>query len=307
MSVQWYEALAWLMRYWFAALAIVTVYRALRWMLTDASLRRKAIRALPDAGYIGHLLVLSGESRSLSPGDEIQLPCEGTLGYSRRCDVCIRHKSLFSREAFFWLEQDGLHMSPIHSGSFIVDGQQVGAGDEAVLLSGAQLLIGEVAIELKLLKGLQLDGVFEQPLEPYVTPERRKRAKKATQRAASAGKRAAAKKPRAASSAAGPSKAAGAAKPAESAKARARTASAKPEGELQSTPRPRRARQTPNVSGKAGAKAAEKSAEKSGAKAPSSKSASSQSASSKSAAARKPAAEPSVPRTQHRHLDPPDA
>lgn len=190
MSEQWYEALAWIMRYWFAALAFVTVYRALRWMLADARLRRKAIRALPDAGYIGHFLVLSGESRALEPGDEIQLPCEGTLGYSRRCDVCIRHKSLFAREAFFWLEQDGLHMSPIHSGSFMVDSEQVGAGDEAVLLSGARLLIGEVALELKLLKGLQLDGVFEQPTEPYVTPERRKRAKRATQRAASAKKRA---------------------------------------------------------------------------------------------------------------------
>lgn len=231
MSVQWYEALAWLMRYWFVALALVTVYRALRWMLTDASLRRKAMRVLPDAGYIGHFLVLSGESRSLSPGDEIQLPCEGTLGYSRRCDVCIRHKSLFPREAFFWLEQDGLHMSPVHSGSFLVDGQQVGAGDEAVLLSGARLLIGEIAIELQLLKGLQLDGVFEQPLEPYVTPERRKRAKKATQRTASSGKRP--RKPRTVKTAAdAPSSSS------------SRTASERP---MQSTPRPRRARPSSNA------------------------------------------------------------
>lgn len=217
MSAQWYEVLAWLMRYWFLALAVMTVYRALRWMLTDESLRRKAIRALPDAGYIGCFEVLCGESRSLSAGDEIPLPCEGTLGYSRRCDVCIRHKSLFSREAFFWLEQDGLHMSPIHSGSFVVDGEQVGAGDEAILLSGAQLYIGEVAIELRLLKGLQLDGVFEQPIEPYVTPERRKRAKQAT-RHEGEGKRTISQKPRGEkndSSAPGKKKAAGGAKTSE--------------------------------------------------------------------------------------------
>ena len=194
MSAQWYEVLALMMRYWFLALAVLTIYRALRWMLTDESLRRKAIRALPDAGYIGCFEVLSGESRALTPGDEIPLPCEGTLGYSRRCDVCVRHKSLFSREAFFWLEQDGLHMSPIHSGSFVVDGEQVGAGDEAILLSGAQLYIGEVALELRLLKGLQLDGVFEQPFEPYVTPERRKRTKQANKREGS-GKRSVSKKP----------------------------------------------------------------------------------------------------------------
>ena len=194
MSAQWYEVCAWLMRYWFLALAVLTIYRALRWMLTDESLRRRAIRALPDAGYIGCFEVLSGESRALSPGDEIPLPCEGTLGYSRRCDVCVRHKSLFSREAFFWLEQDGLHMSPIHSGSFVVDGEQVGAGDEAILLSGAQLYIGEVALELRLLKGLQLDDVFEQPLEPYVTPERRKRTKQANKRSGN-GKRSLSKKP----------------------------------------------------------------------------------------------------------------
>ena len=194
MSAQWYEVLALMMRYWFLALAVLTIYRALRWMLTDESLRRKAIRALPAAGYIGCFEVLYGESRALTPGDEIPLPCEGTLGYSRRCDVCVRHKSLFSREAFFWLEQDGLHMSPIHSGSFVVDGEQVGAGDEAILLSGAQLYIGEVALELRLLKGLQLDGVFEQPFEPYVTPERRKRTKQANKREGS-GKRSVSKKP----------------------------------------------------------------------------------------------------------------
>ena len=181
MPAQWYEVLAMVMRYWFALLAALTLYRALRWLMTDSSLRRKAMRALPDAGYIGHFLVLSGESRALSGGDELQLPCEGTLGYSRRCDVCVRHKSLFPREAFFWLEHDGLHMSPIHSGSFSVDGQQVGAGDEAILLSGARLLIGEVALELKLLKGLPLGDAFDAPPEPYVTPERRRRAQRAGQ------------------------------------------------------------------------------------------------------------------------------
>lgn len=178
MPAKWYEVFALIMRYWFIFLSILIVYRAARWLLTDTRLRHRAMQALPDAGYIGHLLILGGGGRSVQIGDELPIPCEGVLGRAARCDVRIRHNSLFSREAFFWLDADGLHMSPIHTSAFTVDGQPVSAGDEAVLLSGAKLCIGDIAMELHLLKGLDLAGQFEAPAEPYVTPERRRRARR---------------------------------------------------------------------------------------------------------------------------------
>src|SRR5699024_9735556 len=97
-------------RYVFLLLALAVLLKALRWMLRDARLRRQTMRKLPDAGYIGAFYVMSGESRRLDAGDEIRLPCEGTLGSARACDVCVPHPSVPARAAIFWLERDGLHM-----------------------------------------------------------------------------------------------------------------------------------------------------------------------------------------------------
>lgn len=174
MPTQWYQAASTAMSYFFTLLAVMIVYRSARWLISDERIRARALDALPDAGFIGHFVVLAGESRSLEPGDELSIPCEGTFGYSKRCDVYVRHRSLNAKEAYFWLDKDGLHMAPMYANSFIVDGEAVNAGDEAVMRNGAKVFVGEVQLQLKLLKGIH----FEDAIEPYVTPERRKRARK---------------------------------------------------------------------------------------------------------------------------------
>lgn len=164
------------MRYVFLLLALAVLLKALRWMLRDARLRRQTMRKLPDAGYIGAFYVMSGESRRLDAGDEIRLPCEGTLGSARACDVCVPHPSVPARAAIFWLERDGLHMVPADPEGFCVDGTSVGAGEEAVLLHGATVTAGEVMLQLRLFSGVELLGALDADGEPYVTPEARRRA-----------------------------------------------------------------------------------------------------------------------------------
>lgn len=164
------------MRYVFIFLAFMVVYRALGWVIRDLHLRRQVMQKLPDAGYIGSFYVMSGESRRMEEGDEIRLPCEGTLGSSNACDVCVHHGSVPAKAAIFWLEKDGLHMVPADPGGFLADGARVGPGDEAVLLHGAAVCVGEVLLQLRLFSGVELLGALDADGEPYVTPEARRRA-----------------------------------------------------------------------------------------------------------------------------------
>lgn len=164
------------MRYVFIFLAFMVVYRALNWILRDYHLRRQVMQKLPDAGYIGAFYVMSGESRRMEAGDEINLPCEGTLGSARACDVCVHHHSVPAKAAIFWLEKDGLHMVPADPEGFLADGTHVGSGDEAVLLHGASVCVGDVLLQLRLFSGVELLGAMDADGEPYVTPEARRRA-----------------------------------------------------------------------------------------------------------------------------------
>lgn len=164
------------MRYVFIFLAFMVVYRALNWILRDYHLRRQVMQKLPDAGFIGAFYVMSGESRRMEAGDEINLPCEGTLGSARACDVCVHHSSVPAKAAIFWLEKDGLHMVPADPEGFLADGAHVGSGDEAVLLHGASVCVGEVLLQLRLFSGVELLGALDADGEPYVTPEARRRA-----------------------------------------------------------------------------------------------------------------------------------
>ena len=164
------------MRYVFVFLAFMVVYRAMGWIIRDLHLRRQVMQKLPDAGYIGAFYVMSGESRRMEEGDEIRLPCEGTLGSANACDVCVHHRSVPAKAAIFWLEKDGLHMVPADPEGFLADGTRVGPGDEAVLLHGAAVCVGEVLLQLRLFSGVELLGALDADGEPYVTPEARKRA-----------------------------------------------------------------------------------------------------------------------------------
>ncbi|MEG0767435.1 MAG: hypothetical protein RR482_06935, partial [Clostridia bacterium] len=93
MPAKGYEALSLIGRYWFALLGVIIVWRAGCWIRKDASLRRRVLRQLPDAGYIGEFVVLSAES-SLQAGDCLPIAYEGSLGSARSCDVCIPSRTL---------------------------------------------------------------------------------------------------------------------------------------------------------------------------------------------------------------------
>ncbi len=48
-----YSVIAYIARYWFVALVLVIIWRALYWLRRDARRVSRALRRYPDAGYIG--------------------------------------------------------------------------------------------------------------------------------------------------------------------------------------------------------------------------------------------------------------
>lgn len=159
-----------------ALLIAVIVLLALHRFLADRALWRRVRRALPQAGAAGELRVLSGgRGKRIAPGQNIPIPYEGTLGAAMSCDVCIPYRKVHMRSAFFWIENGELHMVPLHRDGFTVDDVDVEPGDEAVMLDGAVLCVGELKMVLRLYKHSGVKAV-EIVDEPYVTRARRGRA-----------------------------------------------------------------------------------------------------------------------------------
>lgn len=151
-----YEFLAYIARYWFALLALVVIWRALRWLRRDAKRMRRVRQLLPDAGTIGEWVVTGCEGRSMHLGDVLPAPGEGWLGSARGCDVRVRHPGAPARAARFILHPDGLHLRAQRPGVLFVDGEPVRRN--AVLRHGATLTLGGVTLELRLFAGVVTDA-----------------------------------------------------------------------------------------------------------------------------------------------------
>ncbi|MDR3051485.1 MAG: FHA domain-containing protein [Oscillospiraceae bacterium] len=174
MRPDWYEPLAVAGQYWFALLAVIVVWRAFRWLRADARLRKKVLKELPDAGYIGTLNVLAGESRDLEPGEDIPLPPEGVLGSAAGCDAWVPHPTVSARHAFFQWGPEGLRLRPCRDEPLAVDGRLIPANSEAILRHGAQIEMGAVVLQLRLFAGLDAAGAMTPDGEALLPAKKRK-------------------------------------------------------------------------------------------------------------------------------------
>ena len=173
MTQAWVQVLSLLFGYVSAAIILLIVLLALRKYASDRALWRRVRRELPQAGAVGQLVVLDG-GRRLRLGEEISVPYEGTMGASHSCDVCIPARKVHMRSAFFWMENDGLHMVALHRDGFLADDVPVEPGDEAVLRDCAVLRVGEARLSLSLYSSRRMRAIDDGP---YVTSARRGQAR----------------------------------------------------------------------------------------------------------------------------------
>ncbi len=173
MTDAWYRVASQSYGYLSALIIAIIVIMAARKILSDQRLCRRISQRLPQLGAAGTLRVRSSGGKRFTPGQEIPLPYEGTLGFAHRCDVRIPYRKIHMRSAFFWFDQGEMHLSALHSDGFHADGVPVEAGDEAVMGEGAELRLGELSFTLHI-----HNARHERPMDgPYVTPARQKRAR----------------------------------------------------------------------------------------------------------------------------------
>jgi len=168
----WYRVLSSVFSYVSAAAIVLIALLALKKHASDRALWRRVRKSLPQAGSVGVFSVLAG-GRRLGAGEEIRVPYEGTMGSSHSCDVCIPVRKVHMRSAFFWMEQDGLHMVALHRDGFLADDVPGEPGDEAILRDGAVLRVGDAKLALKLYGSRRMRSLED---DPYVTTARRGKA-----------------------------------------------------------------------------------------------------------------------------------
>lgn len=159
-----YEVISQGARYWFLFLMVLIVWRSYRWLARDRKQRRKRLRLLPDAGYVGELVVLAG-SAELPEGLALPVSGEGVLGSLRGDDVYVPVRGVQRKHLWYSFDEDyGLRVEPYGRHTVTVDGQTLrGRRSHAWLLHGSRLTVGESELRLRMFAGFEGAGVYRAP------------------------------------------------------------------------------------------------------------------------------------------------
>ncbi len=154
-----YEIIALAARYWFLLLMVLIAWRSYRWYAKDRKKFKRRLRLLPDAGYIGELVVVQGDE-FVSRGTCLPVSREGVLGFLRSNDVCLPAGGVANRH--FWYsfdDADGLLVEPLRGRMVMADGRElIGKRMRAFLSHGSTLEVGEVKMRLRMFSGFEYAG-----------------------------------------------------------------------------------------------------------------------------------------------------
>lgn len=173
MPVEIYEIVALAARFWFLFLMVLIVWRSYRWYARERRQRKKRLRLLPDAGYIGEFVVMQGAG-DLERGQVLSVPFEGTLGYVRSNDICIPAPGVAGRHLWFSYDsKQGLVLTPVGRNDFAVDQLTLAENPEGLCMAhGSRLYIGECELRLRMFAGYEV-GMVMSPYGDEPTPDGR--------------------------------------------------------------------------------------------------------------------------------------
>lgn len=178
MPLEIYEIVAGAARYWFLFLMVLIVFRSFRWYRKDQKQQKKQLKLMPDAGYIGEMVVVKGQD-GLEAGTTLPVSWEGVLGYTRFSDICVPVEGVAKKQCWFrYLEGEGLEMEPFRGRSVEVDGVLLeGPKETAVMGHGSWLQIGDIVMRLRMFSGYETkapqqyaDGMPQQERNAQAMP-----------------------------------------------------------------------------------------------------------------------------------------
>lgn len=173
-----YEVIAQGARYWFLFLMALIAWRSWRWYRKDKRQAKKRLKLLPDAGFVGEMVVIRSEG-TLPRGAVLAVPREGTLGALRTNDLCLPGAGVAKRHLWFRFEDGrGLLVEPFDKNAVTVDGEEAARrGQTLCMAHGSWLLVGPYTLRLRLFAGFESTGRAAR--EPGVEAEPEPRAQPA--------------------------------------------------------------------------------------------------------------------------------
>lgn len=154
-----YELVAQAARYWFLLLMALIVWRSYRWYRRDKRQAKKRLKLLPDAGYVGEMVVIEG-GEALKRGQALPVPREGTLGTLRTNDLCIPAQGVAKKHLWFRFDEgQGLMVEPMRGCAASVDGEPFMSRRAPLYMAhGSRLRVGEAELRLRLFAGFESTG-----------------------------------------------------------------------------------------------------------------------------------------------------
>ncbi|MEA4998601.1 MAG: FHA domain-containing protein [Candidatus Limiplasma sp.] len=154
-----YEVVAQAARYWFLFLMALIAWRSYRWLARDRKQRRQRLKLLPDAGFVGELVVLKG-NRDLAEGLALPIAHEGILGSVRADDVYVPVPGVAKRHLWFRFdEENGVMIQPFGNRTVLVDGRPPeDKRGRAYLTHGTRIQVGEAELRLRMFAGFEYAG-----------------------------------------------------------------------------------------------------------------------------------------------------
>lgn len=178
-----YEVLAQGARYWFLFWMALIAWRSWRWYRKDRRAAKKRLKLLPDAGYVGEMVVIDG-GEEIQRGTVYPVPREGTLGTLRTNDLCVQADGVERRHLWFRFDdRKGLMVEPFGKHPVHVDGEDFQSRRHPLYMAhGSWLVVGGVQMRLRLFAGFESVGHAmvrggvdmeepQQQTQPQITPE----------------------------------------------------------------------------------------------------------------------------------------
>lgn len=170
-----YEVVAQGARYWFLFLMVLIVWRSWRWYRRDKKQAKKRLKLLPDAGFVGEMVVITG-GKGLERGALLPVPREGTLGASRTNDLCVPLGGVAKRHLWFRFEDGrGLFVEPYGKNPVKVDSTEYSNRRYPLyMVHGSRLFVGDCELRLRLFAGFESIGHAQRAAdahEPQPQPE----------------------------------------------------------------------------------------------------------------------------------------
>lgn len=154
-----YEVLAQAARYWFLFWMALIAWRSWRWYRKDRRAAKKRLKLLPDAGFVGEMVVVDG-GEDIARGTVYPVPVEGTLGTARTNDLCVQADGVERRHLWFRFDdRKGLLVEPFGKNPVHVDGEDFQNRRHPLYMGhGSWLIVGGVQMRLRLFAGFESTG-----------------------------------------------------------------------------------------------------------------------------------------------------